>query len=60
MHILIVEDEIRLAETLAQIMEEQRYQTDVVHNGADGLDCALSGQYDLVLLDVMLPGLSGR
>lgn len=59
MHILIVEDEIRLAETLAQIMEEQRYQTDVVHNGADGLDCALSGQYDLVLLDVMLPRLDG-
>ena len=60
MHILIIiEDEKRLAETLAQIMEEQRYQTEIVNNGADGLDYALSGQYDLVLLDVMLPKLDG-
>ena len=59
MHILIIEDEKRLAETLAQIMEEQHYQTEIVNNGADGLDYALSGQYDLVLLDVMLPKLDG-
>ena len=59
MRILIVEDETRLAETLGQIMEEQHYQTDVVTDGADGLDYALSGQYDLVLLDVMLPKLDG-
>ena len=59
MRILIVEDEIRLAETLGQIMEEQHYQADVVNDGADGLDYALSGQYDLVLLDVMLPKLDG-
>ncbi len=59
MRILIVEDETRLAETLGQIMEEQHYQTDVVNDGADGLDYALSGQYDLVLLDVMLPKLDG-
>ena len=59
MRILIVEDETRLAETLGQIMEEQHYQVDVVNDGADGLDYALSGQYDLVLLDVMLPKLDG-
>ena len=59
MRILIVEDETRLAETLGQIMEEQHYQADVVNDGADGLDYALSGQYDLVLLDVMLPKLDG-
>ena len=59
MRILIVEDEIRLSETLGQIMEEQHYQADVVNDGADGLDYALSGQYDLVLLDVMLPKLDG-
>ena len=59
MRILIVEDEIRLAETLGQIIEEQHYQADVVNDGADGLDYALSGQYDLVLLDVMLPKLDG-
>lgn len=59
MKILIVEDEVRLAEALAQIMKEQRYMTDVVHNGADGLSYALSGQYDVIVLDIMLPKLSG-
>ncbi len=59
MRVLIVEDEVRLAEGLAQVMMEQRYQVDVVHNGNDGLDYALSGQYEVIVLDVMLPGLSG-
>lgn len=59
MRVLIVEDETRLAEGLAQIMAEQRYQVDAVASGADGLDYALSGQYDLIVLDVMLPRLSG-
>ena len=59
MRVLIVEDEVRLAETLGQIMAEQRYQTDVVYDGADGLDYGLSGQYDVILLDVMLPKLDG-
>lgn len=59
MRILIVEDETRLAETLGQLLQEQHYQTDMVHDGADGLDYALSDQYDLVLLDVMLPKLNG-
>lgn len=59
MRILIVEDEKRLAETLRQLMEEQRYQVDVVHDGADGLDYGLAGQYDLILLDIMLPKLDG-
>lgn len=36
-------------------MEEQHYQVDIVYDGADGLDYALSGQYDIVILDVMLP-----
>ena len=40
-------------------MWEQHYQTDLVDDGADGLDYALSGQYDLVILDVMLPRLDG-
>ena len=49
MRILIVEDERRLAEALGQIMAEQRYQADVVFDGADGLDYALTGQYDAIL-----------
>ena len=55
MRILIVEDEVRLAEALSQIMAEQRYQTDVVYTGSDGLDYALTSQYDVIVLDVMLP-----
>lgn len=59
MRILIVEDEVRLAQALGQIMTEQKYQVDMVHDGADGLDYALSGQYDVVILDGMLPKLDG-
>lgn len=59
MRVLIVEDERRLAEALKQIMEEQKYITDVVYNGDDGLAYALSGQYDVIVLDVMLPGKNG-
>ena len=55
MRVLIVEDEKRLAQALGQIMEEQWYQVDIVYDGQDGLDYALSGQYDIVVLDVMLP-----
>ena len=59
MRILIIEDEKRLAETLRQLMEEQHYQADVVFDGADGLDYGLAGEYDLILLDIMLPKLDG-
>ena len=59
MKILIVEDEVRLAEALSQIMREQKYQTDIAHNGNDGLDYALYGDYDVIVLDVMLPGKDG-
>jgi len=59
MRVLIVEDEVRLAEALGQIITEQKYAADVVHDGASGLDYALSGLYDVIVLDVMLPKLSG-
>ena len=59
MKILIVEDELRLAEALSQIMQEQKYQVDVANNGNDGLDYALFGDYDVIVLDVMLPGKDG-
>lgn len=59
MRILIVEDELRLAETLRQLMEDQRYQADMVGDGADGVDYGLTGQYDLIILDVMLPKVDG-
>lgn len=59
MRVLIVEDEVRLAEALAQILSEEKYMTDVVHTGDDGYDYACSGIYDVIVLDVMLPGMNG-
>lgn len=59
MRVLIVEDEVRLADALEQIMKEQHYQADIVYNGTDGLYCGLSGEYDVIVLDVMLPGEDG-
>ena len=59
MKILLVEDELRLAEALQQIMQEQKYQVDVANDGNDGLDYALYGDYDVIVLDVMLPGKDG-
>lgn len=59
MRILIVEDEVRLAEALGQIMTENKYTADVVHDGEAGLDNALSGIYDVIVLDVMLPKRNG-
>ena len=59
MRILIVEDEVRLADALGQIMEEAKYMADVVYNGIDGLAYAVSGIYEVIVLDVMLPGKNG-
>ena len=59
MRILVVEDEVRLAEAISQILKEQKYQTDVANDGIDGLDYAMYGDYDVIILDVMLPGKDG-
>jgi len=59
MRILIVEDEVRLARTLADLLKRQGYTADMCHDGVSGLDNAASGIYDLVLLDAMLPGMDG-
>ncbi len=59
MQVLIVEDDIRLAQALGQILEENHYQVDLVHDGNQGLAYAESGSYDVIILDVMLPRKSG-
>ena len=59
MRVLIVEDEKRLAQTLRDLMEMNGYTADVCCDGESGLDNALSGIYDVVLLDVMLPKMDG-
>lgn len=59
MRILVVEDEQRLASTIADLLAGERYLVDVVYDGEVGLDAALSGIYDCAILDVMLPKLDG-
>ena len=59
MRILVVEDEKRLARNLQDLLRREGYTADVCYDGISGLDNALSGIYDLMLLDVMLPGLDG-
>ena len=59
MRILIIEDEVRLAGTLSDLLRRQGYAADICHDGVTGLDNAASGIYDLILLDAMLPGLDG-
>lgn len=58
-HILIVEDEEKIARVLQLELEYEGYSVTIKHNGTEGLDAAAEGGYSLVLLDVMLPGLSG-
>jgi Response regulators consisting of a CheY-like receiver domain and a winged-helix DNA-binding domain len=57
--VLVVEDELHLAEALGQIITEQKYAADIVNDGEAGLDYAMSGMYDVIVLDVMLPKKSG-
>lgn len=60
MRILIVEDEVRLAKNIAQVLtERENFAADVVHNGIDGLHMIKTEPYDLVILDLMLPGMDG-
>src|SRR5690554_4188180 len=59
MRILVVEDEDGIASFLKQGLEEEAFAVDVVSEGKNGLEMALSGEYDLLLLDWMLPGISG-
>lgn len=59
MRILVIEDEKRLAFTLADMIGGAGYYTDVSHDGAEGLELAQTGIYDAIVLDVMLPGMDG-
>ena len=59
MHILIVEDEPKVAEAIRKGLEQERYQVTVALTGEDGYFLATTKEYDLILLDLMLPGRSG-
>lgn len=59
MRILMVEDEKYMAEAVAQILKRNHYSVDLEYNGESGLDCGLSGIYDIIILDIMLPKIDG-
>ncbi|MEU7766167.1 response regulator transcription factor [Nocardia sp. NPDC049190] len=59
MRLLIVEDEKRLALALAKGLSAEGFAVDVVHDGAEGLHRATTTEYDLIILDIMLPGMNG-
>ena len=59
MKVLIVEDELKTGDYLRQGLAEAGFVADLARNGTDGLHLALTGDYDLLVLDVMLPGLNG-
>lgn len=59
MRLLIVEDEISLAEALGELFTREGYLCDIVYDGQDGLDYALADIYDVILLDIMLPKKDG-
>ncbi len=59
MRVLVVEDEERLARAIAEGLAKEGFEADLAHDGTDGLFKATEGRYDVILLDVMLPGMSG-
>jgi DNA-binding response OmpR family regulator len=59
MRILVVEDERELSEAIVVLLEQEKYDAVAVFDGLSGEDHAMSGTYDLILLDIMLPGKNG-
>ncbi|MBX5436187.1 MAG: response regulator transcription factor [Alicyclobacillaceae bacterium] len=59
MRILLMDDEVALVKALAQVLKEHRYEVDAVYDGHSGLEMARTGAYELLIVDVMMPRLSG-
>ncbi|MBY0097885.1 response regulator transcription factor [Mesobacillus maritimus] len=59
MRILIVEDEVRISNLLRMYLKRESFQVDVAENGDDGLNLAIQEVYDLIILDIFLPGKDG-
>jgi two-component system, OmpR family, response regulator len=59
MRILIVEDERRLTQLMHRVLSQERFDVEVAHDGLEGLDRALGGGFDAIVVDRMLPGLDG-
>ncbi|WP_461612553.1 response regulator transcription factor [Clostridium sp. Marseille-QA1073] len=59
MRVLMVEDEKYMAEAIEQVLKKNNYSVDLAFDGEYGLDCGLSGIYDIIILDIMLPKIDG-
>jgi DNA-binding response OmpR family regulator len=59
LYILVVEDERRLAQVVRNVLEEEGHTVDLAHDGEEGLAMAMDGSHDLIVLDVLLPGVDG-
>ena len=59
MRILVVEDEHKIANSIKKGLEQETYAVDVAYGGEEGFDLASSEEYDIIILDLMLPGLDG-
>ena len=59
MTVLVVEDETGLAEAVGAILRKEKYNVDIANDGKKGLELALSGDYDCIILDIMLPEMNG-
>jgi DNA-binding response OmpR family regulator len=57
--VLLVDDDVELADLLREYLQREGFDTDAVHDGDSGVARALDGGYDIVVLDVMMPGLDG-
>ena len=59
MRILIAEDEVATAKAIKLLLEKAKYTVDIVHNGIDAWDYISAGSYEVIVLDIMMPGMSG-
>jgi DNA-binding response OmpR family regulator len=59
MRILVIEDDARLARVIARVLQQEHFDVDLAHDGETGLDQALTGAYDALIVDWMLPGRDG-
>ena len=59
MRVLVIEDETKVGSFIKRALEEESYAVDLCEDGTQGLDLALSGSYDVIVIDLMLPNLPG-
>ena len=59
MRVLIAEDEVATAKAIKLLLEKSKFSVDIVHNGIDAWDYAQTGQYEVIVLDIMMPGMNG-